>query len=109
MNPFWRLRKVLIIAFALLAAMAAALSGALVLGSHRWNAETQGLRARLDAARLPVRPQTVSFRELEGLPAPVQSFFRAVLTDGQPMVAEVHMRHTGTFNMGEAADRWKPW
>jgi hypothetical protein len=107
MNPFWRLRKMLIIAFAILAAMAAALAGALVLGDHRWNAETQGLRARLDAARLPVRPQTVSFRELEGLPAPVRSFFRAVLTDGQPMVAEVRMRHSGTFNMGEAADQWK--
>jgi hypothetical protein len=48
MNPFWRLRKMLIIAFALLAAMAAALAGALVLGDHRWNAETQGLELQGD-------------------------------------------------------------
>lgn len=97
------------IVFILLAALAAVLAGTLVLGSHRWNSETQGLRARLDAARLPVRPQTVDFCELEGLPAPVQRFFRAALTEGQPMVAEVHVRHTGTFNMGEAANQWKPF
>lgn len=99
----------LITAFVLLAALVAVLAGARALGGHRWDSETQGLRARLDAARMPVRPQTVSFRELEGLPAPVQGFFRAALTEGQPMVAEVHLRHTGTFNLGDVADQWKPF
>jgi len=72
-------------------------------------AGTQDLRARLDAARVPVRPQTVDFRELEGLPAPVQRYFRAVFEQGQPVVAGVHVRHTGTFNMGETNDQWKPF
>jgi hypothetical protein len=78
-----------------------------VYGSRRWNVGTQELRARLDAARLPVRPQAVDFRELEGVPAPVQRYFRAVLKAGQPMVAGVRVRHSGTFNMGETADQWK--
>src|SRR3712207_6168885 len=78
-------------------------------GAYRWNAATQDLRARLDAARVPVRPQTVNFGELEGLPAPVGRYFRLVLEEGQPMVAGVHVRHTGTFNMGETTDRWKPF
>jgi hypothetical protein len=51
----------------------------------------------------------VDFGELEKLPGPVRSFFRAALADGQRMVAGVHIRHRGTFNMGEATDRWKPF
>ena len=67
------------------------------------------MRARLDASRVPIRPKTVDFRELEGLPAPVQRYFRAVLEDEQPMVAGVRVQHMGTFNIGEEADRWKPF
>lgn len=85
------------------------LAGARLYGAYRWNAGTQELRARLDAARAPVRPQTVDFRELQGLPAPVQRYFRAALEEGQPMVAGVNVRHQGTFNMGETSDRWKPF
>lgn len=97
------------VALVFLAALAAILAGALLLGARRWNAETRSLRARLDAARVPVRPGTVDFHELEGLPAPVRRFFRAALVEGQPMVAAVRMRHGGSFNLGEAADRWKPF
>jgi hypothetical protein len=89
--------------------LVAVLVGAWLYGAYRWNSETQDLRARLDAARVPIRPQTVDFRELEGLPAPVRRYFRAVLEEGQPMVAGVHVRHTGTFNMGETTDQWKPF
>jgi hypothetical protein len=67
------------------------------------------MRAHLEAVRLPVRPHLVDFRELDGLPAAVQRFFRVALTDGRPMVAAVRVRHRGTFNMGETADRWKPF
>lgn len=89
--------------------VAIVLAGARLYGAYRWNAGTQELRARLDAARAPVRPRPVDFRELEDLPAPVQRYFRAVLEEGQPMVAGVRVRHTGTFNVGETADRWKPF
>lgn len=88
-------------------ALAVVLVGGWVYGAYRWNAGTKGLRARLDAARAPVRPQTVDFRELEGLPAPVQRYFRLVLEEGQPMVAGVRVQHRGTFNMSETTDRWK--
>ena len=86
------------------------LLGAWLYGAHRWNFETQELRARLDMAREPVRPRTVDFRELENLPAPVQRYFRAVLEEGRPMVSGARVRHGGTFNMGEGAeDNWKPF
>jgi hypothetical protein len=89
--------------------IAVLLLGAWLYGAYRWNSETQELRARLDSARGPVRPQTVDFRELDGLPDPVERYFRAVLEEGQPMVSGVRVRHTGTFNMGETEDRWKPF
>ncbi len=92
MNPFWNrtIPKVFLIVVALFAVL---LLGAWLFGAYRWNSETQDLRARLDSARMPVRPQTVDFRELEGLPAPVQRYFRAVLEEGQPMVAGVDVPH----------------
>jgi len=84
------------------------LLGAHLYGACRWGSSTRRLRARLDASREPVRPRTVDFRELEGSPAPVGRYFRAVLEDGQPMVSGACMRHTGTFNMGEGdQDNWK--
>ncbi len=90
-------------------ALAAVLFGAWLYGAYRWNAGTQELRSRLDEARVPVRPQTVDFRELEGLPAPAQRYFRVVLEEGQPMVTGVRVRHEGTFNMGETTDNWRPF
>ena len=43
--------------------------------------------AWLYAARVPVRPQTIDLRGLEGLPALVRRYFRVVFEEGQPMVA----------------------
>lgn len=76
-------------------------------GAFRWEDGTRELRARLDAARVPLHPQVVDFRELDDLPPPVKRFFRNVLKDGQPMVAGAKVRHSGTFNLGETTDQWK--
>jgi len=109
MKSSWTRTKVLRVFLIGSALVAVLLVGVWLYGAYRWNTETQGLRSRLAASRVPIRPQTVDFHELEGLPAPVRRYFRAVLEDEQPMVAGVHVQHTGTFNMGEAADRWKPF
>ena len=95
------------IALTLVVVLMAAVATAAAIGAHRWTMGTRELRARLDAARMPVSPRTVDFGELEGLPPPVQAYFRGVLAEGQPMVSGVHMRHKGTFNMGDGADQWK--
>lgn len=98
--------KVLLVAFLALAVIVAV---ARAYGGLRWRAYTRDIRARLEAARVPIHPQVVDFRELEGLPTPVRRFFRKVLKDGRPMVAGVSVRHSGTFNMGEKTERWKPF
>jgi hypothetical protein len=90
-------------------ALAASLLAAVVYGAFRWNAGTRELRVRLEAARAPSQPRVVDFRELDGLPAPVQRYFRTVLRDGQPIIGAASIEHAGTFNMGESAARWKPF
>jgi hypothetical protein len=76
-------------------------------GRHRWAEATQALLSELEAARSPVTRSSYNARELEGLPAPVQRLFRAVLRDGQPIVTGVTVRHTGTFNVTALGSREK--
>lgn len=89
----------------------AALAAALVAyGAWRWAAGARDLLARLEAARVPPVPARYdAARELDGLPAPVQRYFRTVLTDGQAMLATATVEHRGTFDTGEAAEQWKPF
>jgi hypothetical protein len=78
-------------------------------GAWRWAAATRALQTQLENARITPPPSHYDAREIEGLPAPVQRYFRSVLADGQPIVRAATVAHTGTFNMGEAADQWRPF
>ena len=82
---------------------------AVVYGSLRWERGSQAILARLEAARMPPSPARYNARELDGLPAPVQRFFRAALQDGQAMVTAASVTHVGTFNMSATAEQWKPF
>ena len=64
--------------------------GLTAFGSMRWTDATRRLTARLEAGRLPASLGRYDPRELEGLPAPVQRYFRAVLKEGQPLIAELN-------------------
>ena len=90
-------------------AIIAGLPAVPLYGARRWRARTRELRARLEAARLPVRPSAVDFHELEGLPAPVQRYFRTALEEGQPLVSSVSVEHTGSFNMSDSGEQWRPF
>lgn len=94
---------------ALAVALAAGVAAAIVLGGRRWETETRDLRSRLEAARVPIYPRIFDVAELEHLPKPVQRYFGAVLKNGQPIVAAVTVQHTGTFNMSDAGEQWKPF
>lgn len=89
------------------AGLVLAFTAAGIVGAARWSSGTRALRATLDAARRPGASSRVDFTELEGLPAPVQRFFRSIVKDGHPMIAGVHLRHMGTFNMSETGEQWK--
>ncbi len=89
--------------------------GLTAVGDRRWAREVNTLRASLEAGRRDGRPGPDSLpthydaRELEGLPAPVQRYFRAVLKDGQPIITAVTIDIGGTFNMSAAGEQWKPF
>jgi Family of unknown function (DUF6920) len=75
----------------------------------RWEAKTHDTTKRLESAGT-VRQAVYSERELAGLPAAVQKYFRQVLTPGQPIIAHARIASHGTFNMGEPPqDNWKPF
>ena len=84
-------------------------------GERRWAGEVKALQAGLERGRLDGTPGPGSLstrfdaRDLEGLPAPVQRYFRAVLTDGQPIITAVTIEIAGTFNMSPTAEQWKPF
>jgi len=75
----------------------------------------RALQASLEASRLDDKPDATSLptrydvRELEGLPAPVQRYFRAVLQDGQPIITAITIDIAGTFNMSPTGEQWKPF
>ncbi len=96
-------------ALILLVALPAAFVAVSVLGAAQGRRRTRDLRARLVAARTPVAPARVDFRELETLPAPVGRYLRHALRDGAPMISGVRVWHAGTFNTGGAAGAWKPF
>ena len=76
-----------------------------MIRTHTTQLESGSVDAR---GRLP-SPARFDPRELEGLPAPVQRYFRAVLTDGQPIIAAATLEMAGTINLSATAEQWKPF
>lgn len=99
----WKMLRLMILGLALI------IAGTLAYGSRRWQAATNELHADLEATRRPIAVKAYSSAELIGLPAPVQRYFRAALTDGQPIIIAADIEHTGTFNMSEAGEQWRPF
>jgi hypothetical protein len=102
-------KAMLRIGLALVVLVVVLLGAAVFLGKSRWQSGTRQRRDRLEASRVPIDPQAFHAGELEGLPAPVQRYFRAVLPEGQPIVAAVNLEHTGTFNLSATGEQWKPF
>jgi len=76
-----------------------------MIRTHATQIESGSVDAR---GRLP-SPARFDPRELEGLPAPVQRYFRAVLEDGQPIISAATLEMTGTMNMSATGEQWKPF
>ena len=98
----------------LLCVLVVAAVGMSAYGAKRWKDSTRALTGRLEAARIDDKAQPPPLkrydaRELEGLPAPVQRYFRAVLKDGQPIITAATLNIAGTFNLSPTGEQWKPF
>ena len=94
--------------------LAVAAVGLTAFGSKRWAERMVALTRGLEAARnlgpvKPLYPTHYDAHELEGLPAPVQRYFRAVLKNGQAIVSAVTIEMVGTINMSATAEQRKPF
>ena len=78
-------------------------------GRYQWQLETDRLRAQLTNGKQTINLKTYDPKELEGLPDPVQRFFRVVLKEGQPIVAAVNLSQQGLFNISETVAKWSPF
>ena len=88
--------------------------GVSMYGARQWadliRTHTSQLEsARVDGKGRPASPARHDARELEGLPAPVQRYFRAVLEDGQPIIAAATIELAGTINTSATGEQWKPF
>ncbi len=98
-----------------LVVLAFAAVGLTAVGERRWAREVNALQASLQASRVDGKPGATALpkrhdvRELEGLPAPVQRYFRTAMKDGQPIITAVTIDMAGTFNMSPSSERWKPF
>ena len=98
--------NIALLALLILAGLTALL---LAFGRLRWWAAQKTLLARLDAYRRPLEGAVVTPHDLDRLPFPVQRYLKTVLPDGQRPVAAVEIEQTGTFNISETTERWKPF
>jgi hypothetical protein len=105
------LTAVLVLKWTAAAVLAVALiyGGLAAFGGWRWSGAVRDLVGRLDQGRTAPSVSRYHAAELAGLPVPVQRYFRAVLTDGQPIVTAVRLTQSGLFNLGKTADQWKPF
>lgn len=89
-------------------------AGISAYGTKRWNRtmikQTEGLEiARIGTYGTPPCPTRYDSRELEGLPAPVQRYFRVVLVEGQPIIDAATINMAGRFNMAPSGEQWRPF
>jgi hypothetical protein len=80
-----------------------------IYSKNRWRINTDTRRAKLANGQQIIKPNFYTEAELEGLPTPVQQFFRKVLSNGQPIIATAKLTQQGQFNMSETEAKWSPF
>jgi len=108
-----RARRGFTLAFkTILTALAVVTITAVVLlwyAQRRWDATTADAIKRLRSSATPSPALVYTPAELACLPAPAARYFRAVLSDGQPIITRARIHWVGEFNLGKpGTDKWVP-
>jgi hypothetical protein len=82
---------------------------AALLGAWRWQNKSDQYRAALIASQQTITPANYNSQILEGLPLPVQKYFRAVLKDGQAKLKSGQISTEGFFLLDADKNKWVPF
>ncbi|GAB6186395.1 hypothetical protein JCM17478_18970 [Thermopirellula anaerolimosa] len=94
---------------AVLVLFAAVIGGVHLIGLYRWKAFTDRIHARMTAYDVGTTPAFPSDITRNRLPPPVQRYLNRVLGKQDRMILRLRMRQTGTFNMSESGEKWRPF
>lgn len=83
--------------------------GVLAFCNYRWQTKTADHVARVNGATAGLPPAAYFAAEIDGLPAPVQRYFRAVLRNGQPIVRRARLKQEGYFLIKPEENAWRPF
>jgi hypothetical protein len=67
------------------------------IGKRQVDIQIEGEKRILRSLSVDLSGKIYTEEQIVGLPAPVQRYFRNVLTDGQPYVSSVFLKHDGQF------------
>ena len=79
------------------------------IGTARWNGETERLVDRRNQAVWEPGIKSISFKDIDKLPAPVARYFRMAIKEGQPMVRTARIVHKGEFLIKREDAAWGPF
>ncbi len=77
--------------------------------SARWTRETSQIVEQISHAIPRHEAGTVTFSDLEQLPAPVARYFRWALKEGQPLIRSARLVQQGQFRARQADGGWSPF
>ena len=77
-----------------------------LIGYIRESSKAEQREATLLQSASPPVGEIVDFNALVGLPAPVERYFRHVLTDGQALIRTATLRQTGTLRTSIQKENW---
>ncbi len=97
------------ISIGIVAGLGLVFAAASTYGAVRWQRNTRDMRATLEAHRRSCPERTYDPAELASVPAVVRRFFEAALTPGQAIITAADIEHSGTINMSEDAEQWRPF
>jgi hypothetical protein len=93
----------------ILALVLVTVAGVLAVADVCWRFRSAAFLERLKREAEAAPRVAYSSADLEGLPAPVSRYFRAVLHDGQPLVRSGRLVQEGEFLMRPTPDGWRPF
>lgn len=94
---------------ALLGLLVVSFAAVVAFSAYRWRTDTDAAVARLLRGSIDEPQMRFSAADLEGLPAPVARYFRAVLQDGQLLVRQCRIRQAGHFLVRPEKNAWGPF